>query len=77
MENITKTNVEEIVAFVIYSLERAKEGQSNRDIKTVKKSDGQFDCYKCNFKYKDKWSMIMHMRQEHGECSSCELCATY
>ena len=77
LDAITKTNVEEIVAIVVSSLERAKEIENSEAIKTVEKSPDIINCDKCIFNSQDEWTMIRHMSQEHNECSSCDLCGTY
>ena len=58
-------------------MERAKEKENNVVIETVNKPQDSFNCDKCSFKCNDECTMIRHMSQEHGECSSCDLCGTY
>ena len=77
IQDITQTNVEEIVAIVVSSLERTKEIENNVIIETVNKAQDSFNCDKCSFKCNEEWSIIRHMSQEHGECSSCDFCGTY
>ena len=77
LDDIIKTKVEHIVAIVVSSLERAKEIGNSETIKTVDKSLDLVNCDICNFNSQDEWTMIRHMSQEHGACSSCDLCGTY
>ena len=62
LDDITKTNVEEIVAIVVSSLERAKEIENSEATKTVDKSPDIINCDKCKLNFQDEWTMIRHIR---------------
>ena len=49
LDDITKTNVEEIVRIVVSSLERAKEIENSEATKTADKSPDIINCDKCIF----------------------------
>ena len=81
IDNITKTNIEEIVALVAPSLGSKKEDDITKDSKIVEIAENCIKCDECIFKCGNEWEMVRHMSKEHEEilkiCCSCDACGTY